>query len=298
MDAKRLLSAVIAGVAASVAIAGQAAAATTLGETFGPGPGMCTTPGNPATALMTVSPAAPAAQFTAASAGVITSWSVQTADTAPRSIKLKVGHPTATPGEVTITGAGEFETPGVNQVNTFPARVPIGAGDSIGFSQPTGTAWACVRSAPGYFARTNNMIDPEPGTTTGGWGVGPGEVPISAEVEPDADNDGFGDESQDKCPGAPGTTEGCPIPETVIDSKPKRKLKTKKKRVKVSFGFSSPVSGTTFECSLDGKPLVVCTSPSAYKVKKGKHRFAVQARTPAGPDPTPATAKVKVKRKP
>ena len=37
-------------------------------------------------------------------------------------------------------------------------------------------------------------------------------IPISALVEPDADQDGFGDETQDQCPGVAGTVDGCPPP--------------------------------------------------------------------------------------
>jgi hypothetical protein len=36
--------------------------------------------------------------------------------------------------------------------------------------------------------------------------------PISATVEPDADHDGFGDETQDKCPTDPSTQGTCPPP--------------------------------------------------------------------------------------
>src|SRR5262249_27486121 len=35
------------------------------------------------------------------------------------------------------------------------------------------------------------------------------QTPIAATIEPDADKDGFGDESQDNCPGVVGTDNGC-----------------------------------------------------------------------------------------
>lgn len=37
------------------------------------------------------------------------------------------------------------------------------------------------------------------------------ELLYQAVVEPDADHDRFGDETQDKCPGAPGPSHGCPV---------------------------------------------------------------------------------------
>ena len=37
--------------------------------------------------------------------------------------------------------------------------------------------------------------------------------PVAAVVEPDADHDGFGDETQDQCPGVAGPINGCPPPQ-------------------------------------------------------------------------------------
>jgi hypothetical protein len=37
------------------------------------------------------------------------------------------------------------------------------------------------------------------------------EMLYQATIEPDADHDGFGDETQDKCPGMPGPAQGCPV---------------------------------------------------------------------------------------
>ena len=37
------------------------------------------------------------------------------------------------------------------------------------------------------------------------------EMLYQATIEPDADHDGFGDETQDKCPGTQGPAQGCPV---------------------------------------------------------------------------------------
>src|SRR5205085_2071744 len=37
------------------------------------------------------------------------------------------------------------------------------------------------------------------------------ELLVNANIEPDADRDGFGDETQDRCPGISGSANGCPI---------------------------------------------------------------------------------------
>ena len=59
----------------------------------------------------------------------------------------------------------------------------------------------------------------------------------------------------------------------------------------VTFTFSSPVSGVTFECSLDGAAFVPCTSPQVFNdLPDGMHTFTVRAKSAAGTvDPSPAT---------
>jgi hypothetical protein len=86
-------------------------------------------------------------------------------------------------------------------------------------------------------------------------------------------------------------------PNTILGSHPKKTIKSKKKKVKVKFTFSSDVAGATFECKLDKGSSAPCTSPKTYKVKPGKHTFSVEAVGAGGPDQTPATFKFKVKKK-
>lgn len=123
---------------------------------------------------------------------------------------------------------------------------------------------------------------------------------INADVEPDCDDDGFGDETQD-----PDTSVCLPDtepPDTTITRGPKDKVKTKQRRVKVSFEFASSEPGSSFECSLDDEPFEPCASPVTEKVKAKRrvksHRFLVRATDPAGNvDQTPAGDQFKVKRK-
>ena len=93
------------------------------------------------------------------------------------------------------------------------------------------------------------------------------------------------------------TRPDTPPPDTTITKGPKKKVKTKKNRVKVSFEFSSE-AGASFECSLDGAAFKSCTSPLTAKVKKGKHNFRVQAKDAAGNvDRSPAKRAFKVIKK-
>jgi hypothetical protein len=87
------------------------------------------------------------------------------------------------------------------------------------------------------------------------------------------------------------------LPDTTLTSHPKKTVKTRKRRAKVKFGFSSDVSGATFQCKLDSGAFAPCTSPKAYSVKKGSHTFSVEAVGPGGTDATPATFSFTVKKK-
>ena len=92
------------------------------------------------------------------------------------------------------------------------------------------------------------------------------KLDIAAVLEPDADNDGFGDETQDCAADDPSRHDDCAPPETTITKHPKDK--TKKKTA--TFEFSSSETGSTFECSLDGTAFAACTSRDSLKVKKGQ----------------------------
>jgi hypothetical protein len=92
-------------------------------------------------------------------------------------------------------------------------------------------------------------------------------------------------------PVPPDTT----APDTIKGKGPKKKTFARK----ATFTFSSE-PGATFTCQLDKKAAKPCASP--FKVKKlepGKHKLVVAATDAAGnTDPTPATYKWKVKKKP
>jgi subtilisin family serine protease len=68
-------------------------------------------------------------------------------------------------------------------------------------------------------------------------------------------------------------------PETTIAKGPKKKTKKRK----ATFAFESDEPGSTFECSIDGKPFAKCASPRRVKnVKPGKHTFKVRATDAVG----------------
>jgi sugar lactone lactonase YvrE len=72
--------------------------------------------------------------------------------------------------------------------------------------------------------------------------------------------------------------------------------KIKRSSRKATFRFSSNEPGSTFLCKIDKKPFLGCSSPKTYKkLKKGKHKFQVQARDAAGNlDATPVVKKFRI----
>jgi Ca2+-binding RTX toxin-like protein len=130
-----------------IALPSGASAATQIGQTFTP------TAGIPAGNTW-LQPAAPGAQYTVPSAGVITSWSFE-ADGAPPEIKFKVGRPAPgadfmTQVDFTIVGESSFVTPVANQLNTYPVQIPVQAGDAIGLAGAEATAGFWVRLDSDY----------------------------------------------------------------------------------------------------------------------------------------------------
>jgi subtilisin family serine protease len=83
--------------------------------------------------------------------------------------------------------------------------------------------------------------------------------------------------------------------DTLLLERPKRR--TNKRHV--AFTFDSPTHRpVTFLCQMDRKGFFPCADVASYRVRLGKHTFAVKAVDQIGrEDPTPATSKFKVKKK-
>ena len=189
---RRLLGLSAALATAAFVGAPSAAASVQIGATFTPDLGC----GSPNATLQSVSPNG---QYAAPSDGVITSWSFQ-ADASPPQLKFKVGR--STDGtNFTIVGDSPVETMTPNALNTFPTRIPVQAGDVIGYYHqgPSG-ADKCVRNAATTYSTRFVNVDPAPGSTMPYTKVGALQVDLSAVLEPDCNHNGLGDETQDPNP--------------------------------------------------------------------------------------------------
>jgi Ca2+-binding RTX toxin-like protein len=143
---------------------------------------------------------------------VITSWSTQANANTGKDAELKVFAPTGTPGSYLVRGQEGPHILAAGVLNTFPARIPVEAGNILGLYHSTiGSACAVngvVGDMTSYISVPGATPDPPVGSTYNTNMNDAGlRVNISAQLEPDCDNDGLGDETQDpnlsSC--APGT---------------------------------------------------------------------------------------------
>jgi len=137
--------------------------------------------------------------------------------------------------------------------------------------------------------------------TTSAYSTIAAALPVSAVVEPDADGDGYGDETQD-CLAHPGTHGPCDFtaPVAKFTSGPTRTTKHIAK-----YTFTSDEPGSTFECRLQGKGVTQisvktfqpCTSPKKFKkLAVGTYKVYVRATDAVGNVGAPVKQKLVVEK--
>jgi hypothetical protein len=151
-------------------------------------------------------------------AGVVVRWRVRTGTPLPATTEAKArlalvqGDDTGGARE-----SGYVELLGLEPgVHAFPARLPIAAGERIGLDaivSGTGPAGLPIDREESMAGSPAIWIPPlATGETreAGGAPTSGEELLLNADVEPDADHDGYGDETQDGCPGNPMLHSSCP----------------------------------------------------------------------------------------
>jgi hypothetical protein len=148
--------------------------------------------------------------------GVVVRWRVLDGTTGTYRARVVVPNPEA--GDATHTGyrvlhssAAESVTaptqPLFSKISTFQTRLPIPAGAYVALSAPP-------YSEQGFQASSGAATYDEP--EDGGDGISVrglthnGTVLYDADIEPDADHDGYGDITQDECPTDASTQGACP----------------------------------------------------------------------------------------
>jgi hypothetical protein len=209
---KRLVGVGVLSVVGLVALVGSAAAsaATEFGDNCAAN--KVTAAAVPFTLFATTAIGDPLS-LTAPSAGVITKWMLNQSPVEALTIPqtLRVLHPT---GPNTVQVVGEATQTVTTGSNSFETRIPVQAGDRLGLSGVGEKAILfCEQGGPksllNIFENTGGV-----GSTvtieTKNQSETEARLPVSAVIEPDADGDGFGDETQDKCPTNASTQGPCP----------------------------------------------------------------------------------------
>lgn len=153
------------------------------------------------------------------SAGVITSWRVDAvAAGAETEEKLKVFRPSSSSSFQVVAESDPQSIGGVE--NVANTRIPVQAGDRIGVhGMPD---FLFCEGGPGDVMAANDEDSPI-GSTPLFAEILEARLDALATVEPDADGDGYGDETQDGCPQSAAYQGPCPVVELHARTKRKRK---------------------------------------------------------------------------
>jgi hypothetical protein len=144
-------------------------------------------------------------------AGVATKWKVESV-LANKPQVLKVVRPTGKKDEFGVVGESSAQTV-VRGLNVFDTRIPVQPGDQFGLygAAPSGALYCTGAIAKptdvmGDFG--GNLQSTEAPMVFGEFKNA--RVAVSVVVEPDADGDGYGDETQDRCPQLAASQIECP----------------------------------------------------------------------------------------
>jgi hypothetical protein len=176
-----------------------------------------------------------ASTYSPASAGVITSWSSFAGSMANTQLALLVLRPNPGGGGPThfiATQKDQARTLSqASALNTFSGlHLPIQPGEQLGLFLPSGGA-DCFFDAPPDVGRFYTSGDPPLNADSDFTGANTNRrLNASAMVEPDADHDGFGDETQDACPSSAATQGACPVRHRKCKKHKKRDASAAKKR--------------------------------------------------------------------
>lgn len=240
-------------------LAGDAPAATQIGQTFAPpGTVLCSE-----VVVVQAASTAPEPSYAAAAAGVVTKMSHEAASDTGRSAALMVLRESGS-GFVVVGSTG-VQSLNPSVLNQFATRIPIRAGDRIGMFVATPTT-KCGRAATASdTVRFDNPVSslPADGATLPLATSTPGGVlDVAAQIEPDADGDGFGDETQDECPADATKQTHCDTraPLIVLEGKRKQSLRRGKVKVTVEADENAVASATATMA-------VPSTAARAYSLK-------------------------------
>jgi Domain of unknown function DUF11/PASTA domain len=137
-----------------------------------------------------------------AGGGIITSIGTNSSETGGH-ISLKLFRLNAGKGTVVFTTTSIAVQAGAN---TVAVHVPVSGGEVVGMYTPDGAD--CAVGGGSAAVKNGLGSDPGVGTEITPDSTAPATVAVFATFEPDADHDGFGDETEDTCPTDPAIHTG------------------------------------------------------------------------------------------
>lgn len=209
--------------------------------------------------------------------GVITSWAVRPGLNPNQAGAFKVLRNTAGDTFSVVATSAAQNLNAAENVDTFPVRIPVQAGDFIAYAPTAQLNQQCVIDNAGAGNDTwSGVTTAAVGATFSMTNEYPGRaLNLQANLEPDADRDGFGDETQDQCPSQAATTGQCAA--TGGNAPPD---KTKPTFGSLSFSrttFAAAKSGSAFSSQRKRKP-PVGTKVSFNLSEAAAVRFTVQRK--------------------
>lgn len=145
--------------------------------------------------------------------GVVVRWRLLAAR--PGSYRVRVLGPAGGSNYAVLRSSAAESIPSstFGTITTFQTRLPIPAGGYVALLPPTFTIQTFREpTLPGSMYVTTNDAPDGGAIPMGGYLSLAGEPLYDADIEPDADHDGFGDISQDSCTTNPAAQGACPPP--------------------------------------------------------------------------------------
>lgn len=145
--------------------------------------------------------------------GVVVRWRVLSSNNSEYRIRVlspEAGSTLKVLASSPVESVSVEPSPPIGKLTSFATRLPIPAGSYVGLASPTHSLAPIALNATG--ASATELHDAPDGTAISGPGTARAwEVAYDADIEPDADHDGYGDITQDSCPEASAIHEGaCP----------------------------------------------------------------------------------------
>ena len=145
--------------------------------------------------------------------GVVVRWRIRNGPFSGSAALRIIRQPR--PLSTASTGGGTGPTVPVpaNQLSTYDVRLPIFTGNAVGIDccYPNALSPFFFTSEANLFYWEPALIDNDPARAPTTYGSE--ALLVNADIEPDADHDGYGDETQDQCPADASTQGPCPQPQ-------------------------------------------------------------------------------------